>query len=75
MLLFHGDADETVPFHQSELMVAAMRKAGAEVKFVRLPGGGHGFAGETARHPEWPDFLGETVRWLDQRLRGTTPLK
>jgi dipeptidyl aminopeptidase/acylaminoacyl peptidase len=69
MLLFHGDADETVPFHQSELMVAAMRKAGAEVKFVRLPGGGHGFAGETAKHPEWPDFLGETVRWLDQHLR------
>jgi dipeptidyl aminopeptidase/acylaminoacyl peptidase len=32
MLLFHGDADVAVPFHQSELMEAAMKKAGVEVK-------------------------------------------
>jgi dipeptidyl aminopeptidase/acylaminoacyl peptidase len=69
MLLFHGDADEVVSFHQSELMAEAMRKAGAEVKLVRLPSGGHDFAGQTAKHPEWPDFLGETVRWLDQHLK------
>jgi len=69
MLLFHGDADVTVPFHQSELMEAAMKKAGAEVKLVRLPGGDHGFGGQIAQHPDWPDFLSETVRWLDLHLK------
>jgi acetyl esterase/lipase len=69
MLLFHGDADKVVPYQQSELMAAAMGKVGAEVKFVPLSGGGHGFAGEPAGHPAWPDFLSETVRWLDQHLK------
>jgi acetyl esterase/lipase len=69
MLLLHGDADQTVPFRQSELMEAAMKKAGAEVKLIRLAGGSHGFAGESAKNPGWPDFLAESVRWLDSHLR------
>jgi acetyl esterase/lipase len=69
LLLMQGDADETVPFHQAELMVDAARKAGAEVKLIRVPGGGHGFARDLSKHPEWPDVLGETVRWLDQHLK------
>jgi len=71
LLLMHGDADETVPFRQAELMVDAAQRAGAEVKLIRLPGGGHGFARDLAKHPDWPDVLGETVRWLDQFLKGT----
>jgi acetyl esterase/lipase len=67
-LLLHGDADPIVSFHQSEIMEAAMRKVGVDVRLVRLPGGDHGFGGEAARHPDWPDFLGETVRWLDRHL-------
>ena len=73
MLLLHGDADQTVPFQQAELMVKALQRVGADVKFVRLAGGGHGFAGESAKHPDWPDFLGESVRWLDQHLKITGP--
>jgi acetyl esterase/lipase len=69
LLLMQGDADETVPFHQAELMVDAARKAGAEVKLIRVPGGGHGFARDLSKHPEWPDVLGETVGWLDQHLK------
>ena len=46
-----------------------MKKAGAEVKLVRLHGGDHGFGAQLAQHPEWPDFLAETVRWLDQHLK------
>lgn len=69
LLLMHGDADQTVPFRQAELMLDAAKEAGAEVKLIRLPGGGHAFARELARHPEWPDILGETVRWLDQYLK------
>lgn len=75
LLLLHGDADEVVPFHQAELMLEAMKKAGGDVKLIRLHGGGHGFAGQTAQHPDWPDFFGESVQWLDQHLRtGTGPV-
>ena len=69
LLLMHGDADETVPFRQAELMLDAAKGAGADIKLIRLPGGGHGFARELADHPEWPDILGETVGWLDQYLQ------
>ena len=75
LLLLHGDADETVPFHQAETMLDAMKKAGGDVKLIRLPGGGHGFAGETAQHRDWPDFFAESIQWLDQHLKarpGTT---
>jgi dipeptidyl aminopeptidase/acylaminoacyl peptidase len=68
----HGDADEAVPFRQSELMFSTGQKVGAEVKLIRVPGGGHGFAREIAKHPEWPDVLGETVRCLDQHLKATS---
>jgi acetyl esterase/lipase len=68
MLLLHGDADQTVSFRQAEVMEAAMRKVGIDVRLIRLPGGGHSFGGDAAKHPDWPDFLGETVRWLDRHL-------
>jgi len=73
MLLLHGDADTLVPFRMSELMLDKMKKAGVDVKLIRLPGGGHGFAMERAKHPEWPDFLAESVRWMDQHLRAPVP--
>lgn len=68
MLLMHGDADETVPFEQSELMDAALRKVGVEVSLLRIAGGSHGVNFEGATNP--PDYLGEMVRWLDRHLRG-----
>ena len=69
MLLLHGDADTLVPFRMSELMLDKMTKAGVDVKLIRLPGGGHGYAMERATHPEWPDFVAESVRWMDQHLK------
>ncbi len=65
-LLIHGDADRTVPFEQSELMEEALKKSGVEVKLIRIPGGGHGGNFEGATDP--PDYLGETIRWLDRHL-------
>ncbi|PYR25958.1 MAG: alpha/beta hydrolase, partial [Acidobacteria bacterium] len=35
-LLIHGDADKTVPFQQSEIMDAALQKAGVAVKLIRV---------------------------------------
>lgn len=43
-LIVHGDKDKTVPIHQSELLVAALKKAGVEVTFEVVKGGGHGFS-------------------------------
>jgi predicted esterase len=37
----HGDADATVNVNGSRLMVAALKKAGAPVIYVEVPGGGH----------------------------------
>ncbi len=67
MLLMHGDADETVPFEQSELMDAALRQAEVQVVLLRIAGAGHGVNFEGATNP--PDYLSEMVRWFDRHLR------
>ncbi|MBP8303274.1 MAG: alpha/beta hydrolase [Phycisphaerae bacterium] len=41
-LIVHGDADPLVPHHQSELLEAALKKAGVPVTFHTVKGGGHG---------------------------------
>ena len=71
-LLVHGDADPIVPIKHSELMEAALKKAEVPVKLVRLKGGVHGRNFGGANLPDakdWPDYLGETVRWFDQHLQ------
>jgi acetyl esterase/lipase len=67
MLLLHGDEDRTVPIEQSEIMEQALKKAGVEVKLLRVAGGGHGANFSGVENP--PDYLGETVRWFDRHLR------
>ena len=42
-LIAHGTADPLVPCHQSELLDAALRRAGCDVTFIKIVGGGHGF--------------------------------
>ena len=66
-LLIHGDADKTVPFHQSEMMEAALKKAGVPVKLVTVRGGDHGPTFPGAINP--PDYKGEMVTWFDLYLR------
>lgn len=41
-LIAHGDADPLVPHHQSELLEAALKKAGVPVTFYTVKGAGHG---------------------------------
>jgi acetyl esterase/lipase len=38
----HGEQDPLVPWHQSELLYDALRKAEVKVTFQRIPGAGHG---------------------------------
>ena len=40
-LLIHGDADHVVPLQQSQLMVAALQKAGVSAELIVKKGGGH----------------------------------
>ncbi len=69
-LLIHGDADTAVPIEHSIAMEAALRHAGVEVTFVRVPGGGHGRNfGFAADDPRLPNYLESVVRWFDAHLQ------
>lgn len=67
-LLEHGDADELVPFAQSEAMERALREAGVDVLLRRVPGGDHGGPRMAAQDPRerYPVIIG----WLNQHPRG-----
>jgi acetyl esterase/lipase len=70
MLLYHGDLDEIVPFQQSELMEATLKKAGVEVRFVRVPGGKHGGNFQfPSGDPKAPDEIGGAIAWFDAHLK------
>jgi dipeptidyl aminopeptidase/acylaminoacyl peptidase len=60
-LIIHGDADTVVPLQQSEVMLAALKKAGVVAELVVKPGGGHPWS-----------TLHEEVRviadWFDKQL-------
>jgi dipeptidyl aminopeptidase/acylaminoacyl peptidase len=62
-LLAHGDADPRAPVRQSQTFVERATAAGANIKLIIKPGGGHG----------WPDQGPGVVAfadWFDPYLRG-----
>jgi len=61
-LIVHGDADPLVPHHQSELLEAALKKAGVPVTFYTVKGGGHG----GFKDPKVPEL---TKEFLARHLR------
>ncbi|MEZ0265183.1 MAG: alpha/beta hydrolase fold domain-containing protein [Phycisphaerae bacterium] len=68
-LILHGGADKTVPLAQSEVLAAALKKAGVEASLTVVPGAIHGapFAGAKER---------EQVRsFFDQHLKGAAPAR
>ncbi|MCP5120014.1 MAG: alpha/beta hydrolase, partial [bacterium] len=52
MLHMHGEKDMSVPYSQSELLHAALEKAGVESKLYKVVGGDHGFRNATIDTPE-----------------------
>jgi len=64
-LIMHGDRDEVVPFNQSELLYAALKKAGVDVTFHPVKGAGHGFGG--------PDIMNLVTEFFDKHLRPAGP--
>jgi acetyl esterase/lipase len=77
VLLVHGDADDTVPYEQSESMEKALLGAKATVELIRVPGGGHGasFAFKREDDPRLTQALNESVQWLDRYLKVTPKAK
>lgn len=69
MLLIHGDADELVPYAQSERMLAALHSSQVPAALLPVPGGRHGPDFPGATQPT--DYLGAMVRWFDTHLAGT----
>jgi acetyl esterase/lipase len=60
-LLIHGDADSVVPLQQSQVMLAALKKAGVPAELIVKPGGGH----------PWPTLHEEVqviADWFDKQL-------
>ncbi len=52
MLLMHGEKDRAVPYNQSELLYAALQKAGVESRLYKVVGADHGFRNPTKDTPE-----------------------
>jgi len=60
-LIIHGNADTVVPLQQSEVMLAALKKAGVPAELIVKPGGGH----------PWPTLHEEVqviADWFDKQL-------
>jgi len=47
VMLVHGDADQAVPLSQSENLAERLQTTGTEVTLRVIPGGGHGFFGNS----------------------------
>lgn len=69
MLILHGTADKTVDIKQSETLEAALKTAGADVEFVRVPGAPHTFD----LQPKQQDLRPLVLTFLEKHLRGKTP--
>jgi acetyl esterase/lipase len=61
-LLLHASDDKTVPVQNSELLAAALRRAGVAAQLHLYPSGGHGFRS------------GESTRWREIFLQWLKPL-
>ncbi|MCD5408759.1 alpha/beta hydrolase [Candidatus Bipolaricaulota bacterium] len=68
-LLIHGLDDRVVPYEESVRMAAALRRVGAEVRLVLIPGAGHGFINR-ADSPAARQAIAAMVDFLDRHLLG-----
>jgi acetyl esterase/lipase len=64
-LLVHGDMDKIVPFHQSELLYAALQQAGVAAELYVVTGGDHARGGEFGT----PELHRKTIEFLQQHLQ------
>jgi len=65
-LIMHGEVDKTVPFNQSELLYAALKKAGVECTLHKVIAGDHGFRGAKESREE---LLQRVRAFFDEHLK------
>ena len=65
-LLIHGDADESVPYTQSTILLDALNGIGVKAELITIPNGKHATSAWTA--PNVPDWERETVQFLNAAL-------
>ena len=75
MLLIVGDADMTVPYHQTLEMADKLKAAGVPHELMVLPGIDHSFLGKTPEQTRAANLkaLDATFRFIDQTLRARRP--
>jgi dipeptidyl aminopeptidase/acylaminoacyl peptidase len=64
VLIHHGTSDDSCPPRWSRDTVAALQRAGKDVRLFRYPGEEHAFG------PQWPLSMRRTVAFLDKNLAG-----
>jgi dipeptidyl aminopeptidase/acylaminoacyl peptidase len=64
LMVIHGANDPRVPVHEAEQLVAALKRAGREVEYLRYEDEGHGLAKAKNRADAWP----KVVAFLRQHL-------
>jgi acetyl esterase/lipase len=70
-LLLHGDKDTDVPYQQSVLMAAALKRHEVEHELITMTGRGHGFDGgrEGMKDPVIAQTFDHVVAFLDKHLK------
>jgi acetyl esterase/lipase len=66
MLLMHGDKDGLVIYNQSELLYAALQKAGVSSHLYKVVNGDHGFRGADESAEE---LFGRALAFFDKELK------
>lgn len=67
-LILHGEADDRVPISQGEQLFMTLQQNGAEVEFVRYPGGSHASVTRTGYPAHRKDFLERLAGWMEKWL-------
>ena len=67
-LIAHGTVDPLVPFNQSELLTAALTKAGCDVLLLHIVGAGHGFSNHPEIDRRMQQFFAKHLRGQDAEI-------
>lgn len=65
-LIFHGDADASVPYEQSVVLAQKLKENSVPCELITVPGGSHKFEDW---HQNLPDFKVRLVDWLNRTLK------
>lgn len=66
IFLLHGDADTVLPLLSSRLFVEKGRALGADIKYLEVKNGNHGF--RTADTPKLDSIIKQVTAYLDEHL-------